>query len=171
MDSATKAAWLAGAGAAAAALFAVWSAWSSHRSARSAAGALAIEREREHDRLAPRIRVEESTFEDKQEGIRFTSDGPRDYTSVHFRVETPAAASPVSALQIGEAWIPISPQGRTQGDLGPMAQGDRHLVPYQRADPWPGSTLRLRITCTNNQGTWTIHREVEISPPILDTIG
>jgi hypothetical protein len=171
MDSATKAAWLAAAGAAAAALFAVWSAWSSHQAARSAAGTLAIEREREHDRLTPDIQVEESTFEDKQEGIRFTSDGPRDYTSVHFRVETPAAASPVSALQIGEAWIPLNPQWRTEGDLGPMALGDRRFVPYQRADPWPGSTLRLRITCDSDQDTWTIHREVDISPPVLDTIG
>jgi hypothetical protein len=58
MDSATKAAWVAAAGAVAAALFAVWSAWSSHRSARISAEGVAIERDRRHAELTPHIRLE-----------------------------------------------------------------------------------------------------------------
>jgi hypothetical protein len=163
MDSATKAAWLAAAGAAAAALFAIWSAWSSHRAAQSAAGTLALERDRRRDELTPDIQVE-LTSEDKQVGLRFTNNGPRGYTSVSFRVETPADASPVSVLRINQAWIPISPDSPTGGHLGAIPLGDRRFVAYQRADPMPGNTLRLRLTCANDQGAWTIYREVKFTP-------
>jgi hypothetical protein len=164
MDSATKAAWVAAAVAAVAAVFAIWSAVSSHRSAthskssaQSAADTLALERDRRHGELIPDIRVEESTFEDKQEGLWFTNNGPLDYTSVLLRVD-PALASPVGALQIGEAWS-------TEGDIGPMQLGERRLVLIRRNVPMPGTTLRLRLTCENDGGTWTIHKDVEFTPP------
>jgi hypothetical protein len=128
-----------------------WSAWTAHR-------ALAIERDRRHGELIPNIRVEEATFEDQQEGLWFTNDGPLDYTSVRVRVETPGNVSPVGALQIGEGWS-------TEGDLGPMELGERRLIPIRRNKPMPGTTLRLRLTCQNNQGTWPIYREVEFTPP------
>jgi hypothetical protein len=165
MDSATKAAWVAAAGAVAAALFAVWSAVSSHRaaahaktSAESAAEGLAIERDREHDRLTPRMRVELGRVEDQQEGLWFTNDGPLDYTSVRLRVETPGNVSPVGALQIGEAWS-------TEGDLGPMELGERRLIPIRRNKPMPGTTLRLRLTCEIDRDSWPIYREVRFTPP------
>jgi hypothetical protein len=165
MDSATKAAWLAAAGAAVAALFAIWSAWSSHRSARSAAGTLAIERDREHDRLTPRIQVKEATHPDKREGLWFTNDGPLDYTSVRFRAETPNDASPLDGLEIDGTWIPANPELGAEGDLGRMALGDRRFVACHRADPMRGTTLRLRITCSSDRDSWLIYREVEFLPP------
>jgi hypothetical protein len=71
----------------------------------------------------------------------------------------------VTSLQTGEMWIPVNPEWRTENDLGAMAQGDRHFVVFQRADSMPGTTLRLRITCESDQGTWTIYREVKFTPP------
>jgi hypothetical protein len=162
MDNATTAAWVAAVGAVAAALFAIWSAVSSHRSARSSAEAVTIERGRRHDELTPRIKAEEGTFEDDSDGLWFTNDGALDYTSVHLQVETPGNASPVGALKIGESWY-------TEGDLGPMAAGARRFIAIRRNVPMPGTTLRLRLTCQNNQGTWTIYREVEFTPPPMAT--
>jgi hypothetical protein len=162
MDNATTAAWMAAVGAVAAALFAIWSAVSSHRSARSSAEAVAIERGRRHQELAPRIQVQEGTFEDTSEGLWFTNDGPLDYTSVRLQVEGPGNASPVGALQFGETWF-------TEGDLGPVAAGARRFIAIRRNVPMPGTVLRLRLTCENDQGGWTIFREVEFTPPPMAT--
>jgi len=156
----------------AAALFAIWSAVSSHRSARSsesaarsAAASLDLERERRHDELTPRIRVELADHQDQHEGLWFTNDGLLDYTSVRFRLETPAEVSPVGVVEVGDAWVPVRPESPIEGDLGPMRSGDRRFVRYQRADPMRGTTLHLRVTCTNQRGEWTIPVEVYVPPP------
>jgi hypothetical protein len=161
-DSATAAAWVAAAGAVAAALFAIWSAVSSHRAASSAADALAIERANRHDRLTPNIKVEDGNDTDDRAGIWFTNDSQHDYTSVRFRVEGPAADSPVAAFQVDGAWNPVDADRPLEAALGPMAAGDRRFVPYQLAKPMRGTVLRLRITCANALGTWPIYREVDV---------
>jgi hypothetical protein len=153
-------------------LAAGWSAVSAHRyarssdsSARSAAATVDLERERRHDELTPRVRVELAGSEDQHEGLWFTSDGPLDYTSVRFRLETPAEVSPVAAFQLSGAWVPVNAERPLESNLGPMRHGDRRFVRYQRADPMPGTDLHLRVTCTNQRSEWTIPVEVYVTPP------
>jgi hypothetical protein len=78
---------------------------------------------------------------------------------------TPAEDSPIGALQVGDAWIPVNPKWPTEGDFGPMRVGDFRLVFYQRAEPNRGGTLRFRITCTSGRDTWEVPVDVEILPP------
>jgi hypothetical protein len=107
-----------------------------------------------------------------EEGIWFVNDGPLDYTSVRCRPETPSVDAPVGALYFGGAEFPIETGSTIEAGLGSMVLGDRRCVTYQPLDPVPSDfTLRFRITCTNDRGTWSIHREIDILPPILDTIG
>jgi hypothetical protein len=142
-----------------------WSALSAHRSARSAAEAVTLERDRRHDKLTPRIEVKDGDANGDREGLVFVNHGPRDCTAVHFELEAPAEPSPIVALQVGGAWIFVSEQSPTAGDLGPLRVRDRCFVPYERVKPDRGGILRFRITCTNGQDTWTVPAEVEIMPP------
>lgn len=148
-----------------AAIFAGWSAWESHRSAtssessaRSAAEAVELERDRRHRELAPQLQLEHvgpvgST--DDEEGVRFTSRGPLDYTYVYF-ILTQVADRPIAGFVLGDKVL-------VAGELGPLNVGGARFVPLRRPAPDEGAgTLYLRLTCRNDQGAWTIPAQVEI---------
>jgi type II secretory pathway pseudopilin PulG len=146
-----------------AALFAGWSAWTSHRSAgsaasaaRSAAEAVELERDRRHRELTPRIELTyEGSLGGEDEGVWFANTGRLDYTSVAFNFATSPDDTPIAGLALGG----------TYGGVGPLAVGERTFLALKRhsgereAD---GGTLHLILTCSNDQGTWTISAKVEI---------
>jgi hypothetical protein len=142
-----------------------WSAWTAHR-------AFILERDRRHDELTPHVRVDEDRDGEGEEGLCFTNDGPLDFTSVRFRLETPLEDTPVEAFLVGSEWI--TGAGATiTGDLGPITVGDRRFLYYRKSEDvelFPETTLRFRITCVNDRRTWSIHVEVEMSPPVLNTV-
>jgi hypothetical protein len=158
MDSATAAAWVAAAGAVAAALFAIWSAVSSHRAASSAAEAVALERGRRHDELTPSIELNYQGWHDSSRAyVWFTNHGPLDYTSVAFAFAMSPSLGPIARLA-----------GTTSGEVGPLSVGERQrLLVDRHAEPFmdDSGTLHLILTCSNDQGTWTLPAEVQIPPP------
>jgi hypothetical protein len=148
-----------------AAAFAGWSAWASHRSAssaensaRSAAEAVKLERDRRYQELTPQI---ELAYEgdvgrpDEEEGIWFTNRGPLDYTSVAFGFALFAVDSPIAGFELrGKVVI--------DGNIGPLAIGQRYFLTLRRHQHEGGGVLHLRLTCQNEQDTWTIPAQVEI---------
>jgi hypothetical protein len=166
MDGATIAAWLAAVAAIAAALLAGWSAVSSHRSASSVAEAVALEHDRRHHELTPRIRVEEGLSPERETGLWFTNKGPLDYNSVNFRLETPLEDTPVEAFLVASEWLTVGTGVTIAGDLGSITLGGRRFLYYRKFDDpelFSETTLRFHITCENERGTWPIHVEVEIA--------
>lgn len=172
-DAALVVAILAAVFAGLAAVFTAWSAWASHRSAgsaersahsadssaRSAAEAVELERDRRHRELAPQLQLEHDGpvgSSNDEEGVRFTSRGPLDYDSIRFAFTQDAADRPIAGFVLGGEVVKA-------GDLGPLFVGESRLVPLRRPAPDEGAgTLHLRLTCHNDQGTWTIPAEVEI---------
>jgi hypothetical protein len=148
-----------------AAAFAGWSAWASHRSAtsaessaRSAAEAVELERDRRHRELTPRIELAHDgpVGGVEEEGVWFTSSGPLDYTAVEFSFANAAIDSPIAGFILNGETV-------THGDIGPLTVGERTLVWIRRHGVDEGAgTLRLRLTCRNDQGSWTIPAQVEI---------
>jgi hypothetical protein len=138
-----------------------WSARSAARSARTARDALDLERARRHDQQAPQITITGAGHQDAaREGVWLANDGPHDYASVRFAIVEIEGSqpSPVRGLLVdGIATM--------EGDLGPVESGARRFLPYQRADPDSGGTVRLRIACSNQQGEWSLVREFEVRPP------
>jgi hypothetical protein len=156
-------------------VFTAWGAWASHRSARSAersarsaessadsaAQAVELERDRRHRELTPRI---ELTYAgppgDDMEGVTVANSGPLDYTSIAFNI-SPLEVGPIDSLDLGD--------GRMvrDGNIGPLSVGESMFLTLQRP-PEPalaakqGGVARLRITCRNEQGIWTIPAQVEI---------
>jgi hypothetical protein len=167
MDSATVAAWVAALGAGVAALFAIWSGVSSHRSARSsesaarsAAGALDLERDRRRGELTPQLRL----IRDRQgahQGVWVVNDGPETYDTVRFALIEREGGGAVNALRLGgrddgSEWV-------TEGNLGlRMVVGDKVFLRYQRSPRRRGGVLRIRFTCTNDQGEWVVAAECDI---------
>ena len=102
-------------------------------------------------------RWEGSSYGDSCEGVWFANRRPLDYDSVGFIIVESDRPGPLASLQIGDQWY-------TAGDLGPMAVGDRRLVPYRRSeDRHAASILRLRITCLKGTEVWQVPTEVEIT--------
>jgi hypothetical protein len=137
-----------------------WSARSAARSARTTRDALNLEHDRRHDELAPRITLSRSDHRDAREGVWLANDGPHDYASVRFAIVEIEGTQrgPIQGLLVdGVATM--------EGDLGPIENGARRFLPYQRADPDSGGTVRLRITCSNQHGEWSLIREFEVRPP------
>jgi hypothetical protein len=158
MDGALVVAIVAAVFAGLAAVFAGWSAWSSHRSAQHAADAVKLERDRHHHELIPRIDL---AYEgdvgrpDQEEGVRFTNRGPLDYTSVAFSFAHYAVDSPIAGFELRDKVV-------IDGNIGPLAIGDRYFLTLRRHEHEGGGVLHLRLTCRNEQGSWTIPAQVEI---------
>jgi hypothetical protein len=149
-----------------AAVFAGWSAWASHRSAssaessaRSAAEAIELERKRRHHELTPSIELAyegDVRFPDQEEGVWFTNRGPLDYTSVAFSFALEAIDSPIAGFELGGKVV-------IDGNIGPLAIGQRYFLTLRRpGEDEGGGTLHLRLTCRNEEGSWTIPAQVEI---------
>jgi hypothetical protein len=139
-------------GAAIAAAIAIWSAWSNHR----VAGVARAER---HDKLDPRIDFGEQDFEEDHEIVWLESDGPRDYTRVRFRL-LPMPAPAVEALAVPERpddWV-------TEGELGPLARGQRRFLRFRQGQPAQGGIVRVEFTCWHGRQRWTIVRQFEAHP-------
>lgn len=157
MESATTAAWVAAAAAGVAGLFAGWSAVSAHR-------AVVLERDRRHRELAPRIEVKDGDATAADElSLVFTNRGPVDYDRVTVALDQADPRGPITNLLLEDAWV-------TEGTLGPLPQGIPRLVRYQRAKSPAGWLAHLRLTCHSGRDKWSTRIEVEIGPPILDTI-
>jgi hypothetical protein len=147
----------------AAVLLAGLGAWSAYRSARSsessahsAAQAVDLERARRHDELTPHISLEHSgTLGGDDEGVWFANDRPLDYDRISFAFAPTTGRPPVDGLLVDDEWT-------TAGEVGPLALGARRLLRLRRAEDGEDSILRLRITCTNEQGTWVVMAQVEI---------
>jgi type II secretory pathway pseudopilin PulG len=151
--------------AALAAVFAGWSAWSSHRSAgssassaRSAAEAVELERDRRHRELTPRMEVTHDGYLGgwgDSEQIWFTNKGPLNYSSVVVSFAELAEDSPIAGF--------LGKDVATEDDVGPLAVGERNfLIPRRHGEDEGTGTLYLTLTCSNDQGTWTIPAQVEI---------
>ncbi|SRR6266511_2748690 len=137
-----------------------WSARSAARSARTTHDALNLEHDRRHDELAPRITLSESDNEDNREGVWLANHGPQHYASVRFAIVEIERTQPVPIQGLLVDGI-----STMEGDLGPIENGARRFLPYQRTNPDSGGTVRLRITCSNQQGEWSLIREFEVLPP------
>jgi hypothetical protein len=140
--------------------FAWWSARSSARSARTARDALDLERARRHDQQTPQITLIKSDHQGDREGVWLANDGPYDYASVRFAIVEIEGTqrAPIQGLLVdGIATM--------EGDLGPVESGARRFLPFYRPDPKSGGTVRLRITCSNQDGEWSLVREFEVLPP------
>jgi hypothetical protein len=157
-DAALVVAIVAAAFAGLAVIFAGWSGWSAHRSAELAAEAVKLERDSRHRELTPRIELAHDgpVGGVEEEGVWFTSSGPLDYTAVEFSFANAADDSPIAGLSVGGETV-------IDGSIGPRTVGERTFVFLLRhdVDPTPG-TLYLRLTCRNDQGSWTIPAQVEI---------
>lgn len=155
-----------------AAVFAGWSALSSHRSAgsakrserssessaASAAEAVELERDRVRRELTPRIEVtyEGSPGLGNLELVWFANKGPRDYTSVTFRFVELPIDSPIAGFSRRREIV-------TEGEIGPLAIGERNSLILQRHGEDEGEgILYLILICRNDQDTWTIPAQVEI---------
>jgi ABC-type nickel/cobalt efflux system permease component RcnA len=147
----------------AAVLLAGLGAWSAYRSARSsessahsAAQAVDLERARRHDELTPHILLErDGALGGEDERVWFANDGPSDYDRVGFAFASTTRRPPVDGLLVDDEWA-------TVGEVGPLALGERRPLRLRRAEDREDAILRLRITCSNEQGTWPILAEVEI---------
>jgi hypothetical protein len=157
MESATTAAWVAAGAAGVAGLFAAWSAVSAHR-------AVALERDRRHRELAPRIEVKDSAAStDDELSLVFTNRGQVDYDRVTVALDQADRRGPITNLLLEDAWV-------TEGTLGPLLQDIPWEVRYQRAQSPPGWTAHLYLTCHSGPDKWPTRIQVEIGPPIFDTI-
>jgi hypothetical protein len=157
MESATTAAWVAAGAAVVAGLFAGWSAASAHC-------AVVLEQDRRHRELAPRIEVKDggASTDDKLFMV-FTNQGPVDYDRVTVALDQADPRGPIANLLLGDAWV-------TEGTLGPLPQGIPRVVRHQRAKSPAGWTAHLRLTCHSGPDKWPTRIQVQIAPPILDTI-
>lgn len=159
MESATTAAWVAAGAAVVAGLFAGWSAASAHR-------AVVLERDQRHRELAPRIEVKDgrTTVADEL-SLTFTNRGPVDYDRVTVALDQvdPDRRGPIFNLLLEDGWV-------TEGTLGSLLQGIPRVVRYQRVQSPAGWTAYLRLTCHSGPDKWTTRIQVEVAPPIQDTI-
>jgi hypothetical protein len=90
------------------------------------------------------------------EQIWFTNKGPLDYNSVVVRFAELAVDSPIAGFLVGE-------EVATEDEIGPLAVGERALViPRRHGEDEGAGTLHLVLTCSNDQGNWTIPAQVEI---------
>jgi hypothetical protein len=140
--------------------FGGWSAYrsarSSESSARSAAEAVDLERVRQHRELTPHILLErDGALGGEDERIWFANDGPSDYDRISFVLVPTTGRPPVDGLLVGDEWT-------AAGEIGPLALGEHRPLRLRRVEDPEGSTLRLRITRSNEQGTWPILAEVAI---------
>src|SRR6266540_3686239 len=126
--------------------------WSAH----SAARAVNLERDRRHSELTPRILLRrDGTLGGDDEGIWFANNGPLDYDRAGFVFAPTTGRPPVDGLLVNGEWA-------TAGEIGPLALGERRFVRCRRAEDGEDSILHLRITCSNEQGTWPVLAQVEI---------
>jgi hypothetical protein len=119
-----------------------------------------LEHDRRHDELAPRITLRRSDHRDEHEGVWLANDGPHDYASVRFAIVEIEGTQrrPIEGLVVNGI-------ATMEGDLGPIENGARRFLPYERADPDSGGVVRLRITCSNQDGEWSLVREFEVLAP------
>jgi hypothetical protein len=158
MDAALVVAIMAAVFAGLAASFAGWSARSAHRSAELADEAVKLERDRHHHELRPHVALaHDGPLGGDDEGVWFTNAGPLDYASMVFELTQASRDRPIIGLILGDGIV-------TVGDIGPLAVGDRRFLPLRRSAPTEGAgPLHLRLHCRNDQGTWKVPAEVEIS--------
>jgi hypothetical protein len=151
-------------------LLAIWSAWSTHRSARSseasarsAAEAVALEHERRHDELAPRITLLRDTL-GRRTGAWAILEGPtrEEPIQVSVAIIEREGGGPIDALSVGSdhpgPW-------KSEADLGHMVAGDKRFLRFRRPRNRRGGIVRLRFTCTTDRDTWTLPAECELPAP------
>jgi hypothetical protein len=152
--TAVAALWVAAAALAVAISSAVFTGWN----ARSAAQAVDLERDRQHRDLTPRMSLkQDGALGGDDEGVWFTNGGPLDYDQVGFTFAPTTGRPPVDGLLVNDEWT-------TAAEIGPLVLGARRFVRCHRAEDGEDSLLHLRITCSNERGTWPVLAQVEIPP-------
>lgn len=129
-----------------------------------AASAVVLERDRRHRELAPRIEVKDSAASTAEElSLVFTNRGQVDYDQVTVALDQADPRGPITNLLLEDAWV-------TEGTLGPLLQGIPRVVRYRRAQSPAAWIAHLRLTCRSGPHKWTTRIQVDVAPPIEDTI-